>query len=452
MPRLTRQSIGCLKLFGILTLPLVIAAATLLFLLTRDEAPPDLSDFTELPEVKAEDNGYVLLNLTEETVFWPPDEEDTLACARIVLGDPDLDEYSEEFERFEFDELPVQFRYDSQKFHPQRAAIVLRENQDTLARLQDALAAKEFQVPSSDAEERSLYLAEPLTAIIGCEMRLAAERDQTSQAYESAMRSVALGQKLLDAGGDSSCWIYGRRAEALGWQQVRWLLGRAPAEASTRKRLLQLANDTESSLAKAFERSVRSDAVQTLRQLEDPEQGLGLGRVPLWWRVLYLPQQTKRLFSEAMRVAIADLARPREEWQSKPQKFELRLTDFETWKNRSGKQLIKYLISPPKDLLSSLRSVLVERRAARLLLAFRSYFDAENELPESLNELVGRHIDSLPLDPFSSKPFRYSKVKGHFWSVKAASKRSGILSPDVSGRNRIFEIPFGVDRSADRER
>ena len=47
------------------------------------------------------------------------------------------------------------------------------------------------------------------------------------------------------------------------------------------------------------------------------------------------------------------------------------------------------------------------RRAIRMLLALEGWKAEHGELPNSLDELVGAYLDSLPEDPFTRETFRY---------------------------------------------
>jgi len=56
------------------------------------------------------------------------------------------------------------------------------------------------------------------------------------------------------------------------------------------------------------------------------------------------------------------------------------------------------------------------RRIARLRLALAAWRAEHGELPDTLDELVGEELESLPVDPFTSRPFLYHR-EGISWSV-----------------------------------
>ncbi len=59
------------------------------------------------------------------------------------------------------------------------------------------------------------------------------------------------------------------------------------------------------------------------------------------------------------------------------------------------------------DLIRDFTEMEARRRAMRLLLALQAWKCERGELPESLDVLVGPHLDRMPVDPFAGEPFRY---------------------------------------------
>lgn len=72
------------------------------------------------------------------------------------------------------------------------------------------------------------------------------------------------------------------------------------------------------------------------------------------------------------------------------------------------------------------------RRIARLQLALAAWRAEHGELPEALDELVGKELSSLPVDPFTGRPFRY-RPEGIPWPVRGRDVSSlGELSEDLA--------------------
>ncbi len=73
-----------------------------------------------------------------------------------------------------------------------------------------------------------------------------------------------------------------------------------------------------------------------------------------------------------------------------------------------------------------------EAGITRLLLALKCYKLDHGDLPESLDELVPKYIDKIPIDDFDGKHLRYSKEKRIIYSVGRDMKDSG-------GRRKLDE-------------
>lgn len=82
--------------------------------------------------------------------------------------------------------------------------------------------------------------------------------------------------------------------------------------------------------------------------------------------------------------------------------------------------------------------------ATRLLLALRCYQDERGSLPPTLEELIPKYLERIPIDDFDGKPFRYSREKKLLYSVGEDLIDSGGEKSDRK-RNRgddIFPIEF----------
>jgi hypothetical protein len=89
-------------------------------------------------------------------------------------------------------------------------------------------------------------------------------------------------------------------------------------------------------------------------------------------------------------------------------------------------------------------------RTARTALAVERYRLAEGRLPQSLDELATRFIDSIPPDPFTGKPLLYKPLEGAFsvYSVGQDETDDGGAKRNAAGH--VYEpgadIPFTILR------
>jgi hypothetical protein len=90
-------------------------------------------------------------------------------------------------------------------------------------------------------------------------------------------------------------------------------------------------------------------------------------------------------------------------------------------------------------------------RAAWIILACRRKLDRDETLPERLEELIqGKWIDSLPLDPFSERPFGYSRDRGLLWSVGDDGQDNegdwDFETDPPQGKDLVWKLPLAPRR------
>jgi hypothetical protein len=90
------------------------------------------------------------------------------------------------------------------------------------------------------------------------------------------------------------------------------------------------------------------------------------------------------------------------------------------------------------------------REATRAIIAIRLFALKSDGLPVSLDDLVATKVlPSVPIDPYSGKPFGYSKEKRLLWSVGLDGKEDGTGGlRDENGYRRdcIWEVPAPSNR------
>jgi len=99
----------------------------------------------------------------------------------------------------------------------------------------------------------------------------------------------------------------------------------------------------------------------------------------------------------------------------------------------------------PIDLFQGLLRVETHRRATRLLLALEAWKLEHGRLPQSLEELQGKYVDRLPVDPFQGQLFRYYRSGVRFSLRDTRGKAIAPGRPFVWGPT---ERPIAVAWSA----
>ena len=395
---LKNPAFGCLSAVGCLSL-LAVAG---LFVLTRDEPPPDVSDFEGYrSEVPDKDNGFLLLDIERGSVFWPPDANGSLERARTALGDASLSRRDPRYREF-----VRRFDFDAENFDIDGAEIVLQRNRDISMRLSRALEAKSFQLPELRGPDPSIgHVSEcrTLANLEGCRARWEFERGHLDRAYRATTRVLRLARRVQGGEGTRFEALLAHAMEHKGWRYVRWLLDRAPPPERERRELVALARDDDATLTRDMQQAYRADLWMMRDYIGSPEWTRWYGRVD---RFFLLPNRTLREIAEALRAGIANVGLPLDKRTVLPR------TDPRFWQigNYPGRREASHVRSMSTNWRKE--ELLAQRRAARLLLALRAHFDAHGVLPESLEDLRDEHTEGLPVSPSTGEPFLYDRTAG----------------------------------------
>jgi hypothetical protein len=94
-----------------------------------------------------------------------------------------------------------------------------------------------------------------------------------------------------------------------------------------------------------------------------------------------------------------------------------------------------------------LRSI-AQLDCARAGLGVERYWLAEGRLPETLEQLVPKFIEAVPIDPFDGKPLRYKRLeKGYtIYSVGEDGEDNGGIPKSKVQKDEKFDLPFTVER------
>ena len=81
-------------------------------------------------------------------------------------------------------------------------------------------------------------------------------------------------------------------------------------------------------------------------------------------------------------------------------------------------------------------------------LEVERYRLAEGRLPETLEVLVPKFIEAVPIDPFDGKPLRYKRLdKGYtIYSIGEDGEDNGGVPKSKVQKDEKFDLPFTVER------
>lgn len=153
------------------------------------------------------------------------------------------------------------------------------------------------------------------------------------------------------------------------------------------------------------------------------------------------PNKSLRLVADQTRAAIDRVSAPiyaREAWPD--DEFDLKGTF--PLENLIGRELLE--LTAPSVSRVMLSAFLHEANfgSTQLVIALSAHERTSGVLPESLNELEGVWIETMPTDPFSGDPLLYSPATRLVFSVGPERKKNP-ASVDLTGNDIIrgFKIP-----------
>jgi hypothetical protein len=116
---------------------------------------------------------------------------------------------------------------------------------------------------------------------------------------------------------------------------------------------------------------------------------------------------------------------------------------------------LSFLFAPLKQYLLQLENLAendarlwVRLGSATAALAIEKHRLAEGRLPETLEELVPKYLEAVPMDPFDGKPLRYKRLeKGYtIFSVGEDGEDNGGVPKDKVEKGANYDWPFTVER------
>ncbi|MBI4121868.1 MAG: hypothetical protein HY461_00900 [Parcubacteria group bacterium] len=104
-------------------------------------------------------------------------------------------------------------------------------------------------------------------------------------------------------------------------------------------------------------------------------------------------------------------------------------------KNGVGKAFYERGMSMDTTIKKSCETQVITN-ATQVVLALKAYEIDHGQLPERLDQLVPQYVETLPLDPYSKKPFGYLPAEKAIYSVGSGRLDRGGTKPSKSNDNR----------------
>jgi len=417
---------------------LIIAAGIALFVISRDEAPPDDSDLiVKRLDIPDDQNGFTYFQQAGAALYWPGTEAWKKAAKHSESED--AEKIKDRLERM----------MDGKDWDAVLAAEVLDANKPTFALIEKGLACREFQVPKPvGMDALDLNVLDFLNLSRACFVRAfaMAKAGDKARAVDEALRMVQFGHALERSKGVLVTCLVGTTIKGMGLATVRQLVanGVLPPEhlKKAAARLVEFADSGE-----GYADSLRVEYGWGMGIIEEFREGKGVmakilaqmqqsGRteddVKRDWEsymnfgLVFKPNQTRRFYIETIQPTVENATKHFADMHPPPDvRVELKRRPWYLSGNVVGKKfIVMFLPAVPGAMQLKVR-VNDDVAVTRILLALKAFKLATGRLPKTLDELVPEYLAAVPLDDFDGKPLRYSPEKKILYSVGKDLKDEG---------------------------
>ncbi len=373
---------------------------------SSDEPPPADEDLRSYRRsVPDGSNGFHAVDITTDSVFSPDDDTN-------ISGTSD-------------------------NFDVEAAREVIERNAEVFRKLDESLAAPDFQGPELQGTEDPLpYLLawRRLAYAASCRQLFLFETGKEKESFEQGMKLVRFGHRIEGSQGGLIQYLVGLAIKRIAIDAMIRLLNRTNLGPAELKPLIEEVGRYPAhpeGLQDAY-RAAYTVCAGFIDGLVAADPGLleDMGINP-WSRYFFRgpyfrPQQTKRLFAEDVRTLIqsASLLPGSREGLNTEEKYWVRFPGA-LFTNGAGKAILRTFLPSMEWATRDRDGVALSVRALQTLLALKCFQSDRGRLPGSLDELVPAYLKEVPLDPFDGKPLRYSAKKRIVYSVGGDLKDSG---------------------------
>jgi len=418
---------------GILASTLLAGVIGWVIIAGRDVPPPDVSDLTlERPHVPEAENAYTYFLSAAAALHWPEDFDHASRLGHIE---------------------------DSCKYETEVVGDLIEKNLPALALVEKGLACRACQLPVYWIGDDADYLGKwrKLARVF----TLKAMREQSAQEYTQAIESCSAAIRfgdVIQANAESSLdYLVGLTMLAGGLRQTRRLMrergltaGQLAGLADRLRSLTPPDQGVVRALKGEFRFGVRVVDGIANGSLDKNELSLTLRSFP-WPRsrsigYLFQPNKTKAEFAEYYRHMIRNACRVRSEMDVCDPNERLGLSGNRLKQiltpNVIGRILYGLLSSAIGPLLDAHRRHECSLTGTRLVVTCRAYEATHGDLPDSLEALLPKYLDAVPIDPYDGRPFRYSREKRIVYSVFRDLEDSGGSAPHLENSDDLGADAF----------
>jgi len=312
-----------------------------------------------------------------------------------------------------------------------------QRNQEAVRLLEQGLACPKIQAPPMrfDSEIPEVFGWLYVARLLELHAIFLLKEGKHEAALDEAMRLVRFGHRIEGCKGGLVQYLVGAMLKKTGLSRLRAMVSAttlSPEVLVACARRLGDYRANEQGVADAL----RVEYEAEIQILEDVKAGKYSLREIMSFDgspprpgsppppFLLHPNETRRLFVEAIRPMVESVPLPYAEMKPKLESIpDMRdiSPDWRTWLkgNLEGVRLYSLIMPMPaiKDFLAQTCQEDVELAATRTLVSLKAFKVEKGRLPETLDELVPEYLDAVPLDDFDGKPLRYNAEKKIVYSV-----------------------------------
>ncbi len=418
---------------------LLPAALGWLYFYLDGSAPDDADLFVEIPIVKPEENGYLVLlksGLKEVSPDRDLSEKDYEELSAVVKADIAGGQAEVGNDPSFADDLWIAWQRirRGDAWYPSLVRVVFDKNAAFLERVEECLKLPSFQITVEIPNESIGPFIGFVEDFGILRARAFAREGKTEEAIEESLKLLRLAWKIRTSARQTLDLGYARSLETRAMENLLALLMDSEVSEDSLRRLRD-------------ELSIEGDAVETARRAilgwygvvarwldglaateNPPPPGVDCPIPKPWnsWQFL-LPNSTRALLAEAARTCYANAGRPvkdRAPFVAQPCVYE-GWARFVPVRNGMGKFTVFFWTRALWWVEIDEPRILARRRLIATWLALKLYLRQHATLPADLDSLVPRYLPSVPIDPYDGKPLRYSAEKRTIYSIGSDLEDSG---------------------------
>ncbi len=335
-------------------------------------------------------------------------------------------------------------------------AAVLDEHREEIEAFDKSQQRPLLQIPEiRKSEDDVSYLGywKTLAQLSAIKAQQQFHQGQEAQAFSRAMDIVRFGQQIERSEGGLIHYLVGISVKGVGLKTIRDFIGQTSVDSET---LLHLSDALSHFHAdeKALTNTVKCEYQLQVGMIDDVRSGdlPSAGQstrfertiVAIFSRPLLNSTATKREFAKFAREQLAWIPKT---WKEIPVNAVTHMTNTAELilSGNAVGELLKGMVLPGQEkFLVRKCHENVDVDATRLFLALRCFERTNGKMPELLQDLAPRFIESIPADSFDGLPIRYSAEKRMIYSVGNDLLDAGGVEYDQKKQRLdiVFKINF----------